>query len=109
MLVAEPIGGFGGFREDVVGALGPFLGTTRVNTFINSLEAEIRRQAEAGARQAIPRIRTEAEAGARQAIPDITLAVEQKARDTVRPFVITAIALGVLGAVVGGFALWRSR
>lgn len=94
MLVAGPIGGLGGFREDVVGTLGPFLGTARVNSFITSLQAEIRR---------------EAEVGARQAIPDIKLEVEQTARAAVRPFVIVAVVLGAVGAVVGGFALWRSR
>ena len=86
--------GFGGFREDVVGALGPFLGTGQVTSFINSLEAEIRAQAEAGARQAIP---------------DIKIEVEQTARSTVLPYVAAALILGAFGAIAGGLALYRSR
>lgn len=92
MLIAGPTG-FGGFREDVVSVLGPILGTSRVNSFIASLEREIRSQAEAGARQAIPDIKAE---------------VEVTARETVRPYVIGAIAVGALGGVLGGWALWRS-
>jgi hypothetical protein len=107
MLVASLVG-FGGFREDVVGTLGPILGTTRVTTFIDSLETEIRRQAKAGAEAAIPRIRAEAESGAREAIPDITLQVQHQAREAVKPLVFSAIAAGALGLAVGGWALWRS-
>lgn len=107
MLVAS-LAGLGGFREDVVGTLGPIIGTSRVTTFIDSLEAEIRRQARAGAEAAIPKIKREAEAGAREAIPDITLQVRHEARESVKPLVIGAIVAGAVGAAVGGYALWRS-
>jgi hypothetical protein len=84
----------GGFREDLVSVLGPILGTSKVNSFINSLEAEIRKQAEAGARQAIP---------------DIRLQVREEATSAVKPLAIAAIAAGGLGLIVGIVAIWRTR
>lgn len=92
MLVASAQ--FGGFREDLVSVLGPILGTSKVNSFLTSLEAEIRKQAEAGARAAIP---------------DIEARVRAEARSAVQPLVIASIAVSGLALVVGGVALWRGR
>ncbi len=81
----------GGFREDVIATLGPFVGTTQVQKFFTSLESEIRKQAEIGARRAIP---------------DITAEVESTARTTLAPIVTGAIAVGALGFIMGGIALY---
>lgn len=85
---------FGGFREDAVNMLSSILGKDRVLSFINGLETEIR---------------TQAEAGARQAIPDIEAEVRRTAKSAVTPLVVTAIAVGALGGVLGTWALLRTR
>ena len=93
MMLASQIGApFGGFREDVVSTLGPLIGQQRINQFLSGMEGYIR---------------GEAEAGARQAIPDIRLEVEAAADAKIRPVAYLAIGAGVLGAILGGFALWR--
>ncbi len=91
MLTASPLGGF---REDAVSILGPLLGTDRVISFINSLERDVRIQAEAGARNAIP---------------DITAEVRAAAEATIKPLVVSAIVVGALGGLLGAVAIWRSR
>lgn len=91
MLVTSSLGGF---REDVVSVLGPVVGTNRVIDFINGLEREIRVQAEAGARNAIP---------------DITAEVKSTAETAVKPLVVSAIVVGALGGILGAVALWRTR
>lgn len=85
---------FGGFREDVTSILGPLVGAQKINTFLNSLQSEIR---------------TEAETGARQAIPDITLEVANTARAAVKPYVIAALALGGVSLVATGLVWWSTR
>lgn len=83
-----------GFREDFIGTLGPFIGTSKATKIVNSAEAHIR---------------AEAEAGARKAIPDIEIAVAHRARDAVKPYVIAAVAMSAVALGVGGFALWKAR
>ncbi len=96
MLVMSPapLAGLGDFTSDVVSTLGPFIGESRVRSFVTSLENKIR---------------SEAEAGARQAIPDITTEVENTAKQAVMPYVIGAMIVGAIGGVLGGLALWRTR
>jgi hypothetical protein len=94
MLVIGSATPFGGFQEDAVSILGPILGKDRVLSFVSSMRADVRR---------------EAEAGARKAIPDITSEVERTAARKVTPLVGAAIGAGLLGAALGGIAYYRTR
>lgn len=94
MLVVRSAVPLGGFQEDAVSILGPILGKDRVLSFINSMRADVR---------------AEAEKGARAAIPDITSEVERAAKNATKPYVIAAISAGVFGAILGGIAYYRVR
>ncbi len=105
MLVASPISfhgtGLGDFKADAISILGPLLGKDRVRSFIRDGERKIK-AVEA-------KIRKEAEAGARKAIPDIRAEVEDAAKKAVKPIVTVAIAVSAVGIILGGVALWRTR
>lgn len=94
MLVIGSATPLGGFQEDAVSILGPVLGKDRVLSFVNSMRADVR---------------AEAEKGARAAIPDITAEVERTAARKVTPLVSVAIGTAALGLVLGGIAYYRTR
>jgi hypothetical protein len=99
----------GGFREDAISFLSPIIGTSKATQFFQGLEDEIRKQAKAGALEAVPKIRAEVEKEVRSAIPDITLEVEATAKQTIMPWFIGAMAMSALAIAGSGYMLWRGR
>jgi hypothetical protein len=84
----------GDARSDIVSALAVFMGKSKAEAWMRSLESVIKTKAQQGAEAAIPKIRAE---------------VESSARKIVTPMIVTAGAIGAVGVLLGGFALYKSR
>lgn len=84
----------GDARSDIVSALAVFMGKSKAESWMRSLETLIQTKARQGAEAAIPKIRAE---------------VESSARKIVTPMIVTAGAIGAVGVLLGGFALYKSR
>lgn len=84
------LGQFGDARSDLVAILAAFMGESKAEAWVRSLETLIKSKAEAGAKAAIPTIKTEV-------------------KKTVQPLVVAAIAAGGLGLLFSIVAIKRSR
>lgn len=79
-----------GTREDLTAILSAIPGGSQITKAIDAIEAQVRAEAEKGAKNAIPQIRSEV-------------------RAEVLPYVIAAVAAGATGAVFGLAAMVRAR
>jgi hypothetical protein len=82
------LGDFGSVQDDIIGILAIGYGGDRKKaaTKFNELVALLRKEAEAGALQSVPKIEA---------------AVTAKAKATITPYVFIALGLGVLGLLIG--------
>lgn len=79
-----------GTRDDLTAILSAIPGGSQVTKAIDAIEAQVRAEAEKGAKNAIPEIRREV-------------------RAEVMPYVIASIAAGATGALFGIAAIVRAR